>query len=52
MKALHPMSRWVILLVLVVTFLPLTARGRSRDAMLPDGVCGSPANHAGSLPGR
>jgi predicted Zn-dependent protease len=29
------------MLVLVVTFLPLPARGRRHDALLPDGVCGN-----------
>jgi predicted Zn-dependent protease len=43
MKALHPMSRWVTLFGLVVTFLPLSAHDRSPDTLLPDGVCGSPA---------
>ena len=41
MEVLHPISRWVTLLVLVVTFLPLPARGRSPDTLLPDGVCGN-----------
>lgn len=41
MKALHLPTRWVLLLVWAVTFLPLPARGRSPDALLPDGVCGS-----------
>ena len=55
MKVLHPISRWVTLLVLVVTFLPLPARGRSPDALLPDGVCGSPqtmleASQSGQTP--
>ena len=31
----------VVLCALSVTFLPLAARGRSPDALLPDGVCGS-----------
>jgi len=44
MRALHPISRWVNLLVLVATFLPLAAQGASRDALLPDGVCGSRQN--------
>ncbi|MGA2986278.1 MAG: M48 family metalloprotease [Terriglobia bacterium] len=41
MKVLHPISRWVNLWVLVMVFLPLAARGRSRDGLLPDGVCGN-----------
>src|SRR5271157_345562 len=41
MKALHVPVRGAFLLVWVVTFLPLPARGRSPDALLPDGVCGS-----------
>src|SRR5271169_7036814 len=41
MKVLHPISRWVAILVLVLKFLPLGARGRSPDALLPDGVCGN-----------
>ncbi|MGA3328147.1 MAG: M48 family metalloprotease [Terriglobia bacterium] len=41
MKVLHPISRRVILFVLVVAFLPLAARGGPPDALLPDGVCGN-----------
>jgi predicted Zn-dependent protease len=42
MKALHPPRPWVILLVWMAAFLlPSTARGRSPDALLPDGVCGN-----------
>ena len=53
MKARHPLNPWVTLWVFVVTFLPLSARGRSPDTLLPDGVCGSPqtmlkATQAGS----
>jgi predicted Zn-dependent protease len=41
MKVLHPISWWVNLLVLMMTLLPLAAQGRSRDGLLPDGVCGN-----------
>jgi predicted Zn-dependent protease len=40
MQVLHPTDRRLALLVLVFTFLPLPASGRSPDALLPDGVCG------------
>jgi predicted Zn-dependent protease len=53
MEVLHSIRRRVTLLVLVVTFLPLPARGRRRDTLLPDGVCGNretmlEANRAGN----
>jgi predicted Zn-dependent protease len=41
MAAVHLNRRGVALLGLVVTFLPLPARGRRHDALLPDGVCGN-----------
>lgn len=41
MKVPHPISRWVTLIVWAVAILPLAARGRSREAQLPDGVCGN-----------
>jgi len=41
MRVVHPMSRRVILLVWVATFLPLAARSRSPATLLPDGVCGN-----------
>ena len=37
----HLKSARVVLYALSLTFLPLAARGRSPDALLPDGVCGS-----------
>jgi predicted Zn-dependent protease len=41
MKVLHPTSWSVTPLVLLATILPLAARGRSPDTLLPDGVCGN-----------
>ena len=41
MEVLHSIRQRVTLLVLVVTFLPLPARVRRRDTLLPDGVCGN-----------
>ena len=41
MKILRPISRWVMLLVWVVAYLPLPVRGRSPDVLLPAGVCGN-----------
>ena len=36
----HSTRQRVILLMLLLTFLPLSARGRRRDTLQPDGVCG------------
>lgn len=41
MKALHPISWSVILLVSGLALLPGPARGRAPDTLLPDGVCGN-----------
>jgi len=41
MAAVHWNRRGVAMLGLVVTFLPVPARGRRHDALLPDGVCGN-----------
>jgi len=42
MEVLHPISRWVARFLLTVIFLVSPSRCRSADALLPDGVCGSP----------
>jgi len=41
MKVMHPIGQWFTLWVLAVASLPLPAPGRSPDATLPDGICGS-----------
>ncbi len=41
MKVPHPISRWVTLWVLSAACLPAPAHGRTPEALLPDGVCGS-----------
>jgi predicted Zn-dependent protease len=41
MQVMHSIGRHVTLWVLAVTFLQLPARGRWRDTLLPDGVCGN-----------
>jgi len=41
MEVAHPRTGSLTLLVLVATFLPLVARGRAPDALLPSGDCGS-----------
>ena len=41
MEVLHSTRRRATLLVLLMTFLPLPARGRRHDTRLPDGVCGN-----------
>jgi len=41
MDVLRSVRCFVRLLVLAVTFLSLPAHGRSRDPLLPDGVCGN-----------
>lgn len=42
MMLIHPSGRWLILIVWIITVLPSPALGRSPNAVLPLGVCGSP----------
>lgn len=44
MKVPHPIPRQIAPLMLLVASLPCEALGRSPNAFLPDGVCGSPQN--------